>query len=103
MCFKNSTASDGPAWSEARASDLEVGIVRNTSSREGLSTPVCFRKCPNKGSSNTRVSDRCAKLYIVAVLPFLGPAHNATVRAMPYATRFFRRSTNSAANHPAGT
>ena len=77
--------------------------MRNTSSRDGLSTPVCSRKCPNNGSSNTRVSDRCAKLYIVAVLPFLGPAHNATVRAMRYATRFFKRSTHSAANHPAGT
>ena len=62
-----------------------------------------FRKCANKGSSTTRVSDRCAKLYIVAVLPFLGPAHNATVRAMRYASRFFDRSTSSAANHPAGT
>ena len=56
-------------------------MVRNTSSREGRSTPVKAKKCPNRGSSITRVSTRWAKLYIRAVLPFLGPAHKATVRA----------------------
>ena len=56
-------------------------MVRNTSSRDGRSTPVVAKKCPKRGSSITRVSARWAKLYISAVLPFLGPAQRATVRA----------------------
>ena len=54
----------------------------STSSRDGLDAPVCWRKCPNKGSSMTLVSCLWAKLYMVAVLPVRGPAHKASVQVM---------------------
>ena len=53
-------------------------MVRSTSSREGRSDPVNSKKCANNGSSITLKSDRCAKLYISAVLQLRGPDHNET-------------------------
>ena len=53
-------------------------MVLSASSREGRCDPVNFKKCANKGSSITLKSDRCAKLYISAVLQLRGPDHNET-------------------------
>ena len=53
-------------------------IVCSTSSLEGRSAPVSFRKCANNGSSTTLKSERCAKLYISAVLQLRGPDHKET-------------------------
>ena len=82
MCLRKSTSSCLRRSSDASASSRPVGMDASTAFRDGRSTPVWARKWPNRGSSNTRVSDRSAKLYIVAVLPFLGPAQRATVRAI---------------------